>query len=348
MSPWVDLMFFFLMRYAYRWYTWSRQLNWEFRPKNRSPLPRRQAIALNFRNLGGVGPVVCEVGFLVNFKNSLVFQLAGTILYYTECIMYIYIYLYSTCIYVYMPYSLRVGEHFVCRLIWLNRLCLKNCLLISESSSQSRSWRVPNRRALVGLAILGRDFFESKETSYKNHFWIVNPVLAAQTPFNIKNRKATINHSKLNKYTTTATTQNLTKSDLNKNRIRMYTVKPQKDPTKRTDTSFQPPFRTPFNGALNSTHRATGAGCAYFLRHSDFLGALGSLQGALRAAAGRSQCFFFCWCFVSCFFCFLCCFCWCFVSCFFLCCFVCFAFGVFLVLFCLSFSSNKRCYTWYT
>ena len=27
-------------------------------------------------------------------------------------------------------------------------------------------------------------------------------------------------------------------------------------------------------------------GCAYFLRHSDFLGALGSLQGALRAAGG--------------------------------------------------------------
>ena len=30
-------------------------------------------------------------------------------------------------------------------------------------------------------------------------------------------------------------------------------------------------------------------GCAYFLRHSDFLGALGSLQGALRAAAGLGK-----------------------------------------------------------
>ena len=29
-------------------------------------------------------------------------------------------------------------------------------------------------------------------------------------------------------------------------------------------------------------------GCAYFLRHSDFLGALGSLQGALRCVGADS------------------------------------------------------------
>lgn len=36
-------------------------------------------------------------------------------------------------------------------------------------------------------------------------------------------------------------------------------------------------------------------GCAYFLRHSDFLGALGSLQGALRCVGADSWKGSWCW-----------------------------------------------------
>lgn len=42
-------------------------------------------------------------------------------------------------------------------------------------------------------------------------------------------------------------------------------------------------------GAIRDERGPKRPGCAYFLRHSDFLGALGSLQGALRAASGARK-----------------------------------------------------------